>query len=589
MRLITFLMICFSILTLISTHTTTADYEITNGSTTENAWVVYSYFEFADNKWPAGWRTTGWYKIGPDDTLTLPVPENKKWVYIRVEDADGTEIKPGDHQTRDNFPFWIHPSKAFTVVEDNAGNFLKSNLSEQSLSQADLYEYGNGGSHTIGNQQRLPDLPAQEIYDKAIHSVVLILTDKASGSGVLIDKERRLVVTNQHVIDTAGRVDIVFPYRDRDGKLQKDVDFYLNNAKWLVNNKYATEGRVIAENAENDLAIVQLDWLPPTTREIQHDFSQNVEDSLKEGDKVHILGNPGGRLWNWTQGTFLRSRQVCLIEDDLEDDLLVGCLAMEGDAHGGNSGGPVLNGQGVLIGILTASDEETTSLAAPTRNIKALLDTLRPRYVFKIENPTRVTIHYQIKWSNNHDWKLQSVNSGKEWFHSWRGERVSQGYPKIRFDHIAGDQRVTYRTYLLETVLSFEKNSDDAPTYFFNFVSWNRLDLFRGVLAAPVLSMTAPTETALLSNYPNPFNPETWIPYKLAQSAEVRVSIYTTGGRLIRTLLLGHQPAGVYQSKSRAAYWDGKNEVGEPVASGVYFYTLTAGDFTATRKMLIAK
>ena len=99
----------------------------------------------------------------------------------------------------------------------------------------------------------------------------------------------------------------------------------------------------------------------------------------------------------------------------------------------------------------------------------------------------------------------------------------------------------------------------------------------------------APKETALLANYPNPFNPETWIPYQLAQPAEVTVSIHAADGTLVRTLTLGQLPAGVYQDKDRAAYWDGKNEQGESVASGVYFYTLKAGDFSATKKMLIRK
>ena len=98
-----------------------------------------------------------------------------------------------------------------------------------------------------------------------------------------------------------------------------------------------------------------------------------------------------------------------------------------------------------------------------------------------------------------------------------------------------------------------------------------------------------PKETLLLSNYPNPFNPETWIPYHLATDAEVVLTIYNVRGVAVRKLTLGHQPAGVYESRGRAAYWDGRNAVGEPVASGLYFYTLTAGDFTATRKMLIAK
>ena len=98
-----------------------------------------------------------------------------------------------------------------------------------------------------------------------------------------------------------------------------------------------------------------------------------------------------------------------------------------------------------------------------------------------------------------------------------------------------------------------------------------------------------PETTALLPNYPNPFNPETWIPYHLSKDAAVIVTIYDMRGGVVRALVLGHQAAGVYESHGRAAYWDGRNHHGEPVASGVYFYTLTAGDFNATRKLLIAK
>ena len=112
----------------------------------------------------------------------------------------------------------------------------------------------------------------------------------------------------------------------------------------------------------------------------------------------------------------------------------------------------------------------------------------------------------------------------------------------------------------------------------------------RGILfLQQLLVVLTPKETVLLANYPNPFNPETWIPYHLAKDADVILHIYAVNGTLVRTLVLGHQAAGMYQSRSRAAYWDGKNAFGENVASGVYFYTITAGDFTATRKMLIRK
>ncbi len=110
-----------------------------------------------------------------------------------------------------------------------------------------------------------------------------------------------------------------------------------------------------------------------------------------------------------------------------------------------------------------------------------------------------------------------------------------------------------------------------------------------------LLASLIPEETALLRNYPNPFNPETWIPYQLAESAEVTLTIYDMNGRLIRRLAVGHRAAGMYRSRSRAAYWDGRNQLGESVASGLYFYTLTvrsetrAGEFSATRRMLILK
>ncbi len=104
-----------------------------------------------------------------------------------------------------------------------------------------------------------------------------------------------------------------------------------------------------------------------------------------------------------------------------------------------------------------------------------------------------------------------------------------------------------------------------------------------------LLATLVPIETVLLPNYPNPFNPETWIPYQLAEAADVTLYIHSMNGILVRTLRLGYQSAGKYQNRTRAAYWDGRNELGEPIASGVYFYTLTADDFTATRKMLIRK
>ena len=115
-------------------------------------------------------------------------------------------------------------------------------------------------------------------------------------------------------------------------------------------------------------------------------------------------------------------------------------------------------------------------------------------------------------------------------------------------------------------------------------------DYLRGIaVLEQLLAALTPPETVLLPNYPNPFNPETWIPYHLAHAADVTLTIYGTKGAVVRRLDLGHQPAGYYTAQSKAAYWDGRNERGESVVSGVYFYQLRAGDYTALRRMVIVK
>ena len=134
-------------------------------------------------------------------------------------------------------------------------------------------------------------------------------------------------------------------------------------------------------------------------------------------------------------------------------------------------------------------------------------------------------------------------------------------------------------TALIETWIAQARLEDDGSLAF-----KQGIENLQALLASLI-----PKETALLRNYPNPFNPETWIPYQLAAPAEVALTIYDMDGQMVRRLAVGHQAAGMYQSRSRAIYWDGRNQFGESVASGLYFYTLTAGDFTATRRMVILK
>ena len=131
----------------------------------------------------------------------------------------------------------------------------------------------------------------------------------------------------------------------------------------------------------------------------------------------------------------------------------------------------------------------------------------------------------------------------------------------------------------------FQQLPSEVQAYLLQFLETP--DFWKNVMTTE--AQQVPEKTSLLPNYPNPFNPETWIPYQLATPVDVTLTIYNIQGHVVRDLDLGHQRAGMYHSRNRAAYWDGRNAQGEPVASGIYFYTLTAGDFTATRKLLIRK
>ncbi|MCY3741878.1 MAG: T9SS type A sorting domain-containing protein [Candidatus Poribacteria bacterium] len=122
----------------------------------------------------------------------------------------------------------------------------------------------------------------------------------------------------------------------------------------------------------------------------------------------------------------------------------------------------------------------------------------------------------------------------------------------------------------------------------FNFTV-NDTNLENAVMTVTLDDIGTPKQNRLLQNYPNPFNPETWIPYHLAEAGTVFLSIYDATGKQIRTLPLGYQSAGFYESREHAAYWDGRNAFGEPVASGVYFYQLITPSFQQTRRMLILK
>lgn len=291
------------------------------------------------------------------------------------------------------------------------------------------------------------NLSVNQIYDKAIRSVVWIVAPNSSqASGVLLDKELRLVVTNEHVADTHEWVVVFFPARDKDGKLIEERDFYANenNIGVLERLGYATMGRVVDKELEADLAIIELEGIPETAREIDHDFSYPAHYHVNRNDRVHVLGNPGDlKLWRWTGGFF----QGIFQEDGKE------ILLMDADTYQGNSGGPVLNERGMLIGIISRSNLRTSTVAVPVKYVDDLLKRLAPKQIFSIQNNTTFTIPYQVKWTESDNWEETSIKPGHAMNH-WYTESlrtISEGYPKIRFDYVANDGVSTYRYYKLET------------------------------------------------------------------------------------------------------------------------------------------
>jgi hypothetical protein len=179
-------------------------------------------------------------------------------------------------------------------------------------------------------------------------------------------------------------------------------------------------------------------------------------------------------------------------------------------------------------------------------------------------------------------------------FDVYRGESLDGTFTKVNQTHIPGaGTDGTPHSY------RFSDESVEVGTtyyYYLEDISYNgertRSNYIQVIVDATgklkVVGLT-PSKFALLQNFPNPFNPETWIPYELGRDASVTVRIYNFKGQPIRTIALGQQTAGTYLTKDRAVYWDGRDHIGEKVASGMYFYTLQAGDFRATKRMIIVE
>lgn len=351
------------------------------------------------------------------------------------------------------------------------------------VAQIQLPELGVITEDDIPNLTVNQDLSVNQIYDKAIRSVVWIIGRGVEASGVLIDKELKLVVTNEHVVGTAETLGVLFPAKDMDGNLIEERDFYLNAFENEIAFEvfyrlgYLTTGRVVAKNPETDLAILELDGIAETAVGIDHEF-RHVGDQVNREDNVHILGNPGElKLWRWTLGMFQRVH----IEDGKE------MLHMNADTYPGNSGGPVLNQRGKLIGIISRSNLGTSTVAVPLKYVDELLKELKPRHAVYIFNDTIYTIHYQIRAHESDDWEQHSIRPkiGITATVTVNHGMIPEGYPKIRFDHVTDDgNKFTLREKTLKTFRRLAgEDFDPIPRhdaygyYFYHDPSENKLYL----------------------------------------------------------------------------------------------------------------
>jgi len=187
-----------------------------------------------------------------------------------------------------------------------------------------------------------------------------------------------------------------------------------------------------------------------------------------------------------------------------------------------------------------------------------------------------------LKWST----ETELDNAG---FAVYRSTDKDGKYTQIGFVPVAEDSEMTNDYQLVD------KDVEQGKPYFYYLEdidlagAKSKSEIIKVTIPPAKLVLPIPKVFRLLQNYPNPFNPDTWIPYDLASSGPVVISIYNIKGQLVQELNLGNQKAGSYITKSKSAYWDGRNKHGEKAASGVYLYKLRAGKFEATRRMVIIK
>jgi len=252
--------------------------------------------------------------------------------------------------------------------------------------------------------------------------------------------------------------------------------------------------------------------------------------------------------------------------------------SLTADGSGNFSGSIDVTGKGLSVGdplvaTTTHTNNNTSEFSTADTTLPVELSVFTAT-----ASDGKVTIHWRTETEVN--------NVG---FSVYRSESKDGNYTKLAFVPGAGNSAMSIDYQFTD------KKAEEGKTYFYYLEDIDiagersKSKIIKVVVppAKPVLPM--PKAFRLLQNYPNPFNPDTWLPYQLAASVPVVISIYNIKGQLVRELNMGNQKAGYYVTKSKAVYWDGKNECGEKSASGVYWYRLRGGEFNTIRRMVILK
>ncbi|MDW8221509.1 MAG: serine protease [Gemmatales bacterium] len=322
---------------------------------------------------------------------------------------------------------------------------------------------------------------AEGVYKKSVHGVVWIVRKagwfrEVQGSGFLADRERKLVVTNHHVIEDSWYVDVYFPSRDAQGRLITDQNFYKNNQAALQKLGFATQGCLVAYDAEKDLAVLRVSSVPKDAVVLR---TANANPDQER--KLHVIGHPAGRpLWSYCPGIEPRVMQFRTNLEGQELDFQA--VEYKSGVFNGNSGGPVLNDRGEVVGVNSCQGGEggMSTVAVHWQEINALLSTLECYHVVGIENATWSKVFYEIRWGDQGKWERIEIGAKSRYVHWWKG--LDAPKPHIRFDSSA-DPGFQEKTYQLDTYVSYlGKNVQpdfdrDAREYVFRWKDNKNLEL----------------------------------------------------------------------------------------------------------------